>query len=51
MFFIKFLIRFRHGTMYIYDLSVKSVESFVSFADGWYKNAVSKPVPIEPSPL
>jgi len=43
--------RFRHGNMYMYELPVTTVESFVSFAEGWYKNAASKPVPTEPSPL
>ena len=50
--FVTECISFRHGKMYLYDLmSVMSVESLVSFADGWYVNAQSMPVPPEPTPL
>ena len=50
--FVMECISFRHGKMYLYDLmSVMSVESLVSFADGWYVNAQSMPVPPEPTPL
>ena len=43
--------RYRQGKMYTYDVSVMSVDSFVSFAEGWYVNAPSQPVPTEPTPL
>jgi len=44
-------VSYRHGKMYLYDLSLISVETFVSFAEGWYMNAQSQSVPNEPTPL
>ena len=45
------LSRYHQGKMYTYGVSVMTVESFVSFAEGWYMNVPSQPVPIEPTPL
>jgi len=37
--------------MYIYELPFKEVESYVSFAEGWYVNAPVKAVPKVATPL
>ncbi|XP_011563160.3 protein disulfide-isomerase A4 [Plutella xylostella] len=42
---------FRLGKVYKYDLPKHDVKSFVSFAQDWYKNAKSDPVPLLASPF
>jgi hypothetical protein len=45
------IVFFRNGKMFMYELPVNTVQSYVSFAEGWYINAPSKPVPREQTPF
>lgn len=45
------VLSFRHGKMYKYELPLREVQSYISFAEGWYINAPVKPVPKDATPL
>ncbi|XP_026755370.2 thioredoxin domain-containing protein [Galleria mellonella] len=42
---------FRLGKVYKYDLPKSDIKSFVTFAQDWYKNSRSEPVPLLASPF
>ncbi|KAK1130424.1 hypothetical protein K0M31_018555 [Melipona bicolor] len=44
-------IFFRHGKMYRYQISKYDINSFISFAKEWYRNARAEPVPVPQSPF
>ncbi|CAL7939191.1 unnamed protein product [Xylocopa violacea] len=44
-------IFFRHGKMYRYQIPKYDINSFVSFAKEWYRNARAEPVPVPQSPF
>ncbi|XP_076249614.1 thioredoxin domain-containing protein isoform X2 [Calliopsis andreniformis] len=44
-------IFFRHGKMYRYEIPKYDINSFVSFANDWYKNVRAEPVPVPQSPF
>lgn len=44
-------ILFRHGKMYRYQIPKYDINSFVSFAKDWYKNARAENVPVPQSPF
>ncbi|XP_006615349.1 thioredoxin domain-containing protein [Apis laboriosa] len=44
-------ILFRHGKMYRYQITKYDINSFVSFAKEWYKNARAESVPVPQSPF
>lgn len=49
--FIFIIISFRHGKMYRYQIPKYDVNSLVSFARDWYRNAHAEKVPVPQSPL
>lgn len=44
-------ILFRQGKMYRYNIPKYDVQSFVTFATDWYKNARAEPVPVPKTPF
>ncbi|XP_026737374.1 thioredoxin domain-containing protein [Trichoplusia ni] len=42
---------FRLGKVYWFDLPMKDVKSFITFAQDWYKNSKGEPVPLLASPF
>lgn len=51
VFHVPQFILFRQGKMYNYDIRNHDVQSFVSFAQDWYKNVKSERVPLPKSPF
>lgn len=46
-----FTYRFKQGKMYKYDIHKYDINSFVSFAQDWYKNVSPEKVPSPKTPL